>query len=161
MTIVSDMIYKLAVWLTILIVAVVLSVTLVDVLLRNILGSSFSWSGELSRFLLIWVTFLGASAAYKRFEMPAFDLFSDKLSGMKARVLFTIVQIGVLVFSLLAVYIGFTESFSPTVQMQKSPGLGLPMTFPYLAIPIGFLFISIHAITFLVKGADAKAVVER
>lgn len=105
-------------------------------------------------FLLIWITFIGASAVYKRLEMPAFDLISDKLSEKSSLIIFKITQVLVIIFSAIIAYSGFLESFAKTVRLQITPGLNIPMTIPYLAIPIGMTIIIIHAFAFITRNKN-------
>ena len=51
----------------------------VQVFFRYVLNHSLFWSEELARFLLIWLTFLGASVAYHRRAHPGIDTFSLRL----------------------------------------------------------------------------------
>jgi len=153
---ISDLLYRVSVWAVALLVGMMTAVTLLDVFARNVLGFSFPWAGELARFLLIWVTFLGASAAYKRLEMPGFDLLSEKISEKFSYIVFKLTQIAVILFSGLIIFAGFSQSFSRTVSLQVSPGLEIPMTYPYLAIPIGMSLLLIHAISFLFDSKNGR-----
>lgn len=146
---VSDFLYRVSIWAVALLMGVMMIVTLVDVFARNVLGFSFPWAGELARFILIWVTFIGASAAYKRLEMPGFDMIANKVSEKMTVIIFKVTHLVVLLFSGMIVYAGFTQSFSKTVSLQISAGLEISMTYPYLAIPVGMSFLLIHAIAFL------------
>ena len=47
----------------------------VQVFFRYVLNQSLFWSEELARYLLIWLTFLGASCAYYRHAHPGVDIF--------------------------------------------------------------------------------------
>lgn len=149
----SDFLYKVSIWIIVILVAMMLVTTVIEVFSRNFLGFSFAWSGELARFTMIWITFIGASAVYKRMEMPAFDMIRDRISERSRKVVLIITHSATIVFSLIAVYAGLSETFSKTVQLQITPGLGISMSIPYLAIPTGFLFMLVHAIAFLVTRA--------
>ena len=47
-------------------VAVMTAVIILQVFFRYVLKGSLPWSEELSRYLMIWVTFVGASIGVKR-----------------------------------------------------------------------------------------------
>ena len=160
MTTLSNFLYKISVSLIAILVGIMTLVTLLEVITRNIFGFSITWSGELSIFIFVWVTFIGASAVYKRLEMPAFDMITERLSEKANIFVFKGTQILIIVFSALVIYAGFNESFSPTIALQKSPGLGISMTFPYLGIPIGMSLILIHAIAFFLKKPDSRQEVD-
>jgi len=54
-------------------------VVAVQVFFRYVLNQSLFWSEELARFLLVWLTFLGASSAYYRKVNPGVDFLYAKL----------------------------------------------------------------------------------
>ncbi|MFH1157171.1 MAG: TRAP transporter small permease subunit [Pseudomonadota bacterium] len=43
------------------------------------MGESVFWSKELSRYLLVWLSFLGATVVYCRKAHPGMDLFTSKI----------------------------------------------------------------------------------
>ena len=51
-----------------------------QVICRYLLGASLTWSEEASRYLLIWITFLGGSIAFKRGMHTGFDAVVRALS---------------------------------------------------------------------------------
>ncbi len=51
----------------------------VQVFCRYVLNQSLFWSEELARFLLVWLTFLGASCAYYRKVNPGVDFLYAKM----------------------------------------------------------------------------------
>ena len=52
----------------------------VQVFFRYVLNQSLFWSEELARFLLVWLTFFGASVAYYRKANPGIDILYAKMS---------------------------------------------------------------------------------
>lgn len=53
----------------------------VQVFCRYVLNESLFWSEELSRFFLVWLTFLGASCAYYHKVNPGVDFLYIKMSA--------------------------------------------------------------------------------
>ncbi len=152
MKIISDILYRVSIWAVCVLVGTMTFVTLMDVFARNVLGFSFSWAGELTRFAFIYTTFIGASAVYKKLELTGFDMILKKVSLKMSRIIFKIIQVIVIAFSAVVIYSGFVSSFSKTLLFQHSPGLGISMTIPYLAIPVGMTFTLIHAVAFFIHG---------
>ncbi len=152
MKLVSDWIYRLSIGLVCILVGVLTFVTLLDVFARNVLGFSFTWAGELTRFLFIYTTFIGASAVYKKLELTGFDMITKKLPSTASQFIFKGMQLVIIAFCSIVIYSGIVSSFSKTLMLQHSPGLGISMTIPYLAIPIGMTFTLIHALAFLIHG---------
>ena len=51
----------------------------VQVFFRYVLNQSLFWSEELARYLLVWLSFLGASVAYRRKAHPGIDILQAKM----------------------------------------------------------------------------------
>ncbi|WP_134700858.1 TRAP transporter small permease [Ammoniphilus sp. YIM 78166] len=150
----SKMIYTLSIWILTLLVGLMAGVTMLEVVGRNLFGHSFSWSEEVARYTLVWLTFIGVSAVYKRKELVGFDLLMDKIPPKSRTILSALVQLVMIGFILILIYYGFKQSFSRTVMLQHSAGLNLPMYVPYLAIPIGMVMTLVHAIAHFFEQKD-------
>jgi len=91
----------------------------VQVFFRYVLNHSLFWSEELARFLLVWLTFLGASVAYHRRAHPGIDTFSLLLPAClkkKAVICAHLASLGL--FSVMIVY---GCQFAYFVRLQISP----------------------------------------
>ena len=62
-----------------------IGVVAAQVFFRYVLNHSLFWSEELARYILVWLTFLGASVAYRRGVHPRIDLFVSRVSPRGAR----------------------------------------------------------------------------
>ena len=51
----------------------------VQVFCRYVLNHSLFWSEELTRYLLVWLNFLGASVAYYRKVHPGIDVIYSRM----------------------------------------------------------------------------------
>lgn len=119
----------------------------VQVFFRYVLNQSLFWSEELARYLLVWLTFLGTSAAYYRKANPGVDFLYARVSpGLRktADVMIHCVSIG-----LFAVMIIFGMQFAFFVRMQISPALNLPKWLIVSIIPASGLILMFHGLTFL------------
>jgi len=128
---------------------VMIIVIIVQVFSRQIFSYTPSWSEELSRVLFVWVSFLGISYGFKEKlhigvglvvnMMPekvqdAFDLFSKLL---------------VIGFGIIMIYYGW--QFTTLMHQNTMPGMKLPSSFLYAAIPITGIYILIYGIELLFK----------
>ncbi|MEW6622323.1 MAG: TRAP transporter small permease [Bacillota bacterium] len=147
----STLINQLASYIVIVSIFVMTVVVIVQVFCRYVLGFSIFWSEELARYLLVWTTFLGGSVAYKKAQLASINFLAEKLPARPRALVGILAQIMALTFIVVAAYYGFKQSFSPSVTMQVSPAMRLPMTYAYLAVPIGFGIIMIHSIENLYK----------
>lgn len=106
----------------------------VSVFTRYCLNSSLGWSDELSRFLFIWVTFLGAAYAYGLNEHIGLDFVVDRIRSEKTRTVIRLlgeICIGVVIF--VIAWYGWDVAISAT---NLSPALDIPMTFVYGVVPL-------------------------
>lgn len=121
-----------------------------QVVFRYVLAHPLPWSEELARYLMIWVACLAASEAYRRKSHVGVALVAD-LCPEKFRNWFVqIAHLAVLILMMVIIYQGFRLSWM--LMDQASPALEIPMTLPYLAVPVGAVFVAIHAFVFLLQG---------
>jgi len=124
----------------------VLTMTLVvatQVICRYLLGASLTWSEEASRYLMIWITFLGGSTAFKRGMHTGFDAVVRALSP-EARWAARLVTLLAIVTFLVIVGLKGME-LALFNMAQRSPAMRLPMGTVYLAIPTGCLLMLVYA----------------
>lgn len=119
-------------------------VVILQVFVRYALSFSFPWGDELSRMLMIWGCFIGASSVVKRGQLASVNLFGKYLSHKKTLILNIIINLIGLIFLVLVMYSAIKQMTSPTFLMQQSPAMRLPMFWPYLAVPLGCLFMTWH-----------------
>jgi TRAP-type C4-dicarboxylate transport system permease small subunit len=119
----------------------------VQVFFRYALNSSLFWSEELARFMLVWLTFLGASAAYRRGVHPGVDVLYRRMPPWLKRtsaVLIHLVSIG-----LFCVMIVYGYQFAHFVRFQISPALYLPKWIVFSIIPVSGGILTLHGLAFL------------
>jgi len=106
----------------------------VSVFTRYCLNSSLGWSDELSRFLFIWVTFLGAAYAYALSEHIGLDFVVDRIKNYRARIMVRLLgEIAIGVVILTIAWYGWDVAASAT---NVSPALSIPMTWIYGVVPL-------------------------
>lgn len=121
----------------------------VQVFFRYVLNQSLFWSEELARFMLVWLTFLGASVAYYRGVHPGIDMIFTRLSVGWQRAVAAIVHlISIAFFGVMIVY---GIQFSCFVRLQISPALYLPKWIIFAVIPVSGAILLVHGLSFLVQ----------
>nr|WP_312578356.1 TRAP transporter small permease [Sedimentibacter sp.] len=110
---------------------------LFTVFTRYFLGKSFAWSEELIRYLIIWVSFLGAAVAYKEEGLVFFDMIVNAVKGKKRRNLLLFNNTVTLIFVGFIFVNSIQTIMMPSVARQISIGLQISMVIPFLAIPLG------------------------
>lgn len=107
------------------------------------------WSEELARYLMVYVVMLGAALALGNNRLIAIEVLPELLGPKKRRWL----KIGLILISMFFFIILFMEGVAMTdrVQMQTAAGLGISMSIPYAAIPVGAFFLFINSISVLLQ----------
>ena len=135
--------------------AVMSVVVFLQVIFRFVIKASLPWSEELSRYLLVYITYFGCAYGIKTgapLGVVAFVLILPKTVQKAINVL---VQIGGLVVCVLILKFGADIVFSQMQSGQLSPAMRLPMWTIYSAIPIGMAFCVIRYAVEIVKAVQA------
>jgi TRAP-type C4-dicarboxylate transport system permease small subunit len=119
----------------------------VQVFSRYVLNHSLFWSEELARYLLVWLTFLGASVAYYRSVHPGIDVIYARLPSPVRRV--TAVMVHLLSMLLFGIMVVFGIKFAYFIRQQISPALNLPKWLVFTIIPISGSVLLLHGLMFL------------
>lgn len=121
------------------------------VIFRYVFQSPLFWAGEVSVFLLIYITFIGGSLGLKYKTQAAVTLFTDYLPKKVNIFVSILAHIFMLLFMAILLFYCFTWISSPTVAIQRSSAILLPMWIPYGILPVGLLFATIHLINNLLE----------
>ncbi len=124
-------------------------VVAVQVFFRYVLNQSLFWSEELARFLLVWLTFLGASVAYHRKANPGIDVLYARMRPTFRRA--TALLIHLVSIGLFAVMIFYGWRFADFVRLQISPALGLPKWIVMSVIPASGAILMVHGVVFFLE----------
>ncbi len=114
-----------------------------QVVFRYALNHSIFWAEEVGRILLVWITFLGASAAFKRKAHMGVDLFVQRLSPSTRKFCRCCVLLAA--SSFFAVLVVYGWLYCGFVSSQKTPALGIPMGIPFAVLPVSGLLFLLHA----------------
>lgn len=115
--------------------AVMTVVIFLQVLFRYFFLQPLHWTEETARFLFIWVALLGAAVAFKDRTHFAITMFVQGLPAPIRSAMQLIIALGTTF--LLGVMIKEGWYLAEMNQIQESPAIGIPMSIPYAAIPVG------------------------
>jgi TRAP-type C4-dicarboxylate transport system permease small subunit len=87
-----------------IIVAATALITCIAVFFRSVLHSSLPWPEEITGYALVWTSFVGAYLAVRDNSHIAFDLFVEKLSPRRQKILQTVTDLVVMGFFILLIY---------------------------------------------------------
>jgi TRAP-type C4-dicarboxylate transport system permease small subunit len=126
-------------WFLFMTVAGMTLSVLLGVLFRYVLKDPLPWSEELARYLMIWSACFGAAVAYRERSHFAITMIIDKFHGNLGKVLTKIAQITVFIFVAIVAVEGII--LLSGLEGQTTPAMQIPMSIPYMAIPIACLII--------------------
>jgi C4-dicarboxylate transporter DctQ subunit len=109
-----------------------------------VFASPLSWSEELVRYVFVWSVFLTAAIAFNLNSHISIDFlttwYSPRLQRVSALLSWGCVILGIIVVFVL----GMQLIQSPSVRLQKSPAMEIPMALPYAAIPVGCVVMMVN-----------------
>ncbi|MDK2798729.1 MAG: TRAP-type transport system small permease protein [Clostridiales bacterium] len=112
-----------------------------NVFSRYILNYSLAWADELSRFIFVWVSFLGAVLAYYENEHVGLDFIVDRMPSQKIQMIFRLIgELGILLVIIALSYFGWIVASST---VNNSPALNIPMKFFYMIVPISAVLMAV------------------
>jgi TRAP-type C4-dicarboxylate transport system permease small subunit len=120
-----------------------LLITFVEIILRFVFNNPTSWSSELARFLLIWLTFTGASVATKRalHLTMGFNIYRF-VEGNNSKYIKIFINFVILFTMLLVFY--FSSKIVFLSGGRTAPMTKIPMYLPWAAIPFNAFIIVIY-----------------
>ena len=128
--------------------AFMLFFTFIQVVARYLFESSLVYSEELSRYLFVWTVFLGLPVVAKRGGHMAVTALSGRLKGAAARTMSVAAYLVGIAFMATMIIQG-VEMVQRTSQ-QLSPAMEISMSWVYLSIPIGCLFMMLQMVSDLI-----------
>jgi TRAP-type C4-dicarboxylate transport system permease small subunit len=118
-----------------------------NVVTRYVFGFSLNWAEETSRYLMIWVAYLGAGLAMREGRHVAIEYLQGLLPARVAPYARAVVALLILTFMVALAVLG--AQIAQFAWRQRTPVLGLPQGAVYLAIPIGAGLFVLHFLSVL------------
>jgi TRAP-type C4-dicarboxylate transport system permease small subunit len=110
-------------------------VLILEVFLRYVAGSSLEWTDEISRLLLVWMTFTGVGLVILERKEIFAQVFTQKLSPRAKKTWARFLDLLALIFNIFLVIFGVQMThFSWDIRTES---LELPFSYFYVAIPLG------------------------
>lgn len=148
-------------WVVIILLSIMLLSVLWGVLTRYIFADQSSWTDELARFMLIWVSILGAAYISGKNAHIAIDLLPAKLSKKKKLVLEMITSAIISIFVFVIFLIGGIRYIYISLKLgQTSAALEIPMGYVYLVLPLAGIIIIYFKIMHLLEAREASKLPE-
>ena len=142
---------------TIGLVLAIASVICAGVFYRYVLSDALSWSEEIAKFLMVWMTFTGAPIALREGGHVAIELLPNALPARlrQAAQLATFV----IILGLMAVFVHQGTVFAWNARMQIAATLtfGFSLFWIFVAIPVGGALMFCIALEFALRALRGVA----
>jgi TRAP-type transport system small permease protein len=130
-------------WAVIAMLAAMATMVFANVLLRFLTDHSILWVEEASRYLMIWLTFVGSGLVLRYGGHIGIDTLQRSLPRHAAQVR---AGIFVLLLGFFATMLWLGVRYAMLTWGQTTPVLQIPIGAVYLAMPIGFALMIVHLV---------------
>jgi len=136
-----DRIEEFFIGMTLLFVTLLL---FINVLTRYCFGYSVKWAEELTRYLIIWLTFVGGSVCVRKGKHVGIDILLTICPIVMRKIILLIIAIIGFLFSIILTFYGWKITLNVMLSGQLSTAMMIPMYLVYIVIPIGGFLMSIR-----------------
>jgi TRAP-type C4-dicarboxylate transport system permease small subunit len=117
-------------------------------------GASLGWSEEVSRHLLVAITFLGGTIAYKRASFIGLKGFGHRLGpGIQQAI---VVGLQILTLACFVLIAWFGAAYTVKAAEHTSSSLQIPMAVPFSVIPAASVIFVIHVLADMARTLQRK-----
>jgi TRAP-type C4-dicarboxylate transport system permease small subunit len=113
-----------------------------NVVLRYFFGHSLSWVEEVTRYMMIWLAYLGAGLAFRAGTHVAVEVVQDLLPDRLRLAARWLILLLAILFLAAVTWLG--TRYALFAWRQRTPVLGVPLGAVYLAIPLGCALAVVH-----------------
>ncbi len=107
-------------------------------------GASIGWSEEVSRHLLVAITFLGGTSAYKRASLIGLRGFGHRMGpGAEAAIRVALQGLAILGFGAL---LWFSAAYTVKAWEHTTASAQIPMGIPFASIPLAMAIFLVHGV---------------
>ena len=147
LTPISDVLDKICSVAIVVMLGAMVAITGAQIICRTWF-TALSWSDEVTRYLLIWSTFLGATVVYRHNGHISVTLLRDAVGPRLAKVLRVLVH--VICFALFAVLLHYSSLYCMKLK-KTATALPIKMKYIYSCIPVSMGIMMLHS---LLMGID-------
>jgi TRAP-type C4-dicarboxylate transport system permease small subunit len=130
--------------------SIMVALTFVSAMIRFVPGyGGIFWAEEVTRYISIWVVFLGSGLGVRYGIHLSVDIVTNMVARPLARVMTLVSLLFMVAFEVVLVWYGTVLAISN--HAQQSASLGMPMSLPYAAIPVGSFIMLCETIRLIVR----------
>lgn len=129
-------------WALILLLAAMAVIIFVNVALRYLTNQSIEWAEEVSRHMMIWLTFLGAGPVLRYGGHIAIENLQDALPRSLAVAIRAFVAL--LLFAFFGFMVWYGWLYMERTLFQLTAATQIPFAYIYAAMPVGGVLLLVH-----------------
>jgi TRAP-type C4-dicarboxylate transport system permease small subunit len=117
-------------------------------------GASLGWSEEVSRHLLVAITFIGGTVAYKRASFIGLKGFGHRLGPAVQQAI--VIGLQILTLACFGLIAWFGAAYTVKAAEHTSSSLQIPMAIPFSVIPAASVIFVIHVLADIARALERK-----
>ena len=129
-------------WALIVLLAAMACIIFTNVALRYLTNQSIEWAEEVTRHMMIWLTFLGAGPVLRYGGHIAVDNMQDVLPEIMAKAVRLFVA--ALLFAFFGFMIWYGWLYMGRTMFQLTAATQVPFAYIYAAMPVGGILLIVH-----------------
>lgn len=129
-------------WALVLLLSAMAVIVFANVSLRYLTNFSITWAEEVARYLMVWMTFIGAGLALRTGGHVAIGNFQEMLGPGAQRVVRGLILCLLLAFFAIMIWMG--KDYMDRMRFQVTPATRISFSYIYAAMPIGFALLIVH-----------------
>lgn len=111
---------------------------------RYVLNDSLAWTEEIARYLLMWVTFIGAAIVMRRRTNISVEMLEHFLPGLPGRLLRALVDVITVGFMICLAW--FAITIAERMHIQRMTIIEWPMSVVYAGVALGIFLTLFRAV---------------
>jgi TRAP-type C4-dicarboxylate transport system permease small subunit len=139
-----DAVYALTQYVLFVMVAAMVAIVFAQVIFRFILHASLPWSEEAARYIMVWISMLGASVGLRNKGHIGVEAVVMLLPAPAKRAVSVVTTAVAAVFFSGTIYYGIRTL--SVVSAQESPAMEISMAIPYGSIVVGGALMALYSI---------------
>jgi TRAP-type C4-dicarboxylate transport system permease small subunit len=137
---------KILSWIVAVLLVGMSLVVFTNVILRYFFGMTIGWYEELSRFLLIWIVFLGAVIAFFKGDHLSLDIVLKIIKPKARRVVSAVADLLVVAALLIMIQGGFAMALDSLASGWIASSIPIPYGYVYMVGPISAILMLLQAL---------------
>ena len=149
---ISDALDRVCSVLIVIMLGLMVVITTAQIICRTWF-TALSWSDEVTSYLLVWSTFLGASVVYRHSSHISVTLLQEKVPARVGQIMR--VAVHVICFALFTVLLLYSVRYCGKLN-KTATAMPIKMKYIYLCIPISMAIMMVHSLLMALEEATKE-----